>query len=145
MNSLIVLSVLAALAPSPVRDLPAWLSGAWATTSGAEWTEEWWSTPRGGIMLGASRSGKSERLDFFEHMRIVRTASGVEFCAMPQGKPGACFPAISSLPDEIVFENGANDYPTRIAYRRRELGISAEISGPGGTRRQSWRLVPLAD
>ena len=140
-----LLQVDSASASRPV-ELPDWLAGAWVTApKSGDWSEEWWSTPRAGIMLGASRAGSGDKLEFFEHMRIERKTAGVQFCALPQGKAGACFPAVTSTPGEIVFENTAHDYPTRIIYRREEGGISAEISGPGGTRRQSWRFVPLTD
>lgn len=127
-------------------ELPGWLAGAWVSGGRTDdWTEEWWTAARGGIMLGSSRSGRRDAVGFFEHMRIERTTTGLQFCALPKGAPGACFPAIAAGAREIVFENSANDYPTRIVYRLEEGGISAEISGPGGTRRQSWRFVPLAD
>lgn len=136
--------LLAPPTPGPVTELPAWLAGAWVTTGDKDaWTEEWWSTPRAGLMLGASRSGKGQVLSFFEHARIIRSGDGLQFCAMPQGNAGGCFPAISAKPGEIVFENRAHDYPTRIVYRKTDQGVDAEISGPGGSRRQSWRMIPL--
>lgn len=130
---------------TPVLELPEWLSGAWVSrdTDGG-WTEEWWTSPRAGIMLGASRSGKADRLGFFEHMRIARNSAGLEFCALPQGRAGTCFPAVSASSSEIAFENASHDYPKRIVYRREKFGISAEISGAGGSRRQVWQLIPLA-
>lgn len=140
--AMIAAAFLAAEAPA----LPGWLAGSWKTGGTAdEWSEEWWTTPRAGIMLGASRSGKAGALGFFEHMRIVSGPDGVHFCAMPQGKSGTCFKAVSSGPREIVFENPAHDYPTRITYRREDWGLSAEISGPKGAPPQRWRYVPLAN
>ena len=136
----------AASASPPTAAMPEWLAGSWRTAGTAdEWTEEWWTPPKAGIMLGASRSGKAEALGSFEHMRIVAGPSGLEFCAMPQGEPGNCFKAIESGAGYVTFENERNDYPTRITYRREEWGISAEISGPNGTRAQRWRYVPLAN
>lgn len=145
MQMMIGLALVAAqVSGGPTIDLPGWLAGTWvAKGPSGKWTEEWWSTPRAGIMLGASRTGVGERLDFFEHARIVRTASGVEFCALPQGRSGACFPAVSASDAEVVFEKVGHDYPTRIVYRRVKTGITAEISGPGGSRRQTWMMVPL--
>ncbi len=126
--------------------MPNWLAGSWKTAGTAdEWTEEWWTPARAGIMLGASRSGKAGALGFFEHMRIISGLDGLAFCAMPQGKAGTCFKAVSSGAREIVFENVANDFPTRITYRREEWGVSAEISGPDGARVQRWRYVPLGN
>ena len=133
-------------APAPAPELPSWLAGSWiARQPSGEWSEEWWTTARAGLMLGGSRSGNGGELGFFEHMRIARTAHGMEFCAMPKGQAGGYFPATSVTAAEVVFENPAHDYPTRIAYRRVPGGIEAEISGPNGAKRQRWRFVPLAD
>ena len=126
--------------------MPSWLAGSWKTPGTSdEWTEEWWTPPRAGIMLGASRGGKAGALGSFEHMRIISGADGLSFCAMPQGKAGTCFKAVSSGPREIVFENAAHDYPTRIIYRREDWGVVAETSGPNGTRVQRWRYIPLTN
>ena len=145
MGMLLVALALAA-APAPPPRLPAWLAGAWiARQASGEWSEEWWTGERAGIMLGGSRSGQGDSLAFFEHMRIARTERGLEFCALPKGQAGGCFPATSASASEIVFENPAHDYPTRIAYRRVQGGIEAEISGPNGAKRQRWRFVPLED
>ena len=133
-------------APPTTEAMPRWLAGSWKTGGTAdEWTEEWWTPPKAGIMLGASRSGKADALGFFEHMRIVAGPSGLEFCAMPQGKPGTCFKAVESGAGHVTFENQNNDYPTRITYRRETWGISAEITGPNGARPQRWRYLPLAN
>lgn len=148
MISLISVLLIQAASAQQTRavELPAWLAGAWVRSNSEEgWTEEWWSTPRAGIMLGASRSGQKETLGFFEHMRIELSTTGVQFCALPRGNSGTCFPAVTSSASEIVFENRSHDYPTRIVYRREAGGISAEVSGPDGARRQSWRFVPLAN
>ena len=96
-------------------------------------------------MLGGSRTGKGEVLGFFEHMRIEMSDAGLRFCAMPQGRAGACFQAVSVTDRQIVFENTTNDYPTRIMYRKEPHGVSAEISDPGGARSQTWTFVPLAE
>lgn len=147
MSLLLTALLMAAESPrAAATELPAWLAGAWiAREPSGVWSEEWWTTARAGLMLGGSRSGKGSELGFFEHMRIGRTASGLEFCALPKGQAGGCFPATSVTATEIVFENPAHDYPTRIAYRRIGGGIEAEISGPNGARRQQWRFVPLRD
>lgn len=126
--------------------MPDWLAGAWTTPAReADWTEEWWTTPRAGLMLGGSRSGTGDTLGFFEHMRIERSDAGLKFCAMPQGRAGACFQSVAANEGEVAFENPANDYPTRIVYRREPYGISAEISGPDGSRKQRWTFVPRAE
>ena len=126
------------------QSLPEWMAGSWTTMGTAdEWTEEWWTPPRAGIMLGASRGGKADALGAFEHMRIIRTGGAIAFCAMPGGKAGACFRAVSATASSITFENAQHDYPTRVEYRREGDHLLGEISGPGGSRRQTWKYKRL--
>jgi hypothetical protein len=128
---------------SAVPALPAWMAGAWAMQGPSEWSEEYWTPPRAGIMLGASRSGSGERLRFWELMRIERRAEGLVFCALPRGQQGACFKAVAVTANEIVFENRAHDFPQRILYRKDGDELFAEISGPKGAQLQSWRFRRL--
>ena len=126
-------------AAQPV-DLPHWMAGSWTTVGATgEWAEEWWTPPKAGIMLGAGRSGKSDALGFFEHMRIVRNADGIAFCAMPQGEAGTCFRAVAAGEASITFENPAHDFPKRITYRREGEELVGVISNLDGARTQQWR------
>lgn len=142
-----ILLCAALLAGEPAKELfpvPGWLNGAWVSSSGGDdWVEEWWTSPRGGAMLGISRTGKGNQQTFFEQMRIVREFSGLFYCARPRGQAETCFKAVSANDQEVVFENAQHDFPTRIVYRRDGQGIAAEISGPNGGRKQSWRFVRL--
>jgi hypothetical protein len=119
-----------------------WLAGTWlAEEAGGDWTEERWSRPRGGAMLGTSLSGKGGEAGWFEFMRIAAGEDGrLAFHASPGGAPASAFPLVSSGKREAVFENPAHDYPARIVYRREGDVLSAAISGPGGTKPRSWRF-----
>ena len=122
-----------------VAAMPAWLSGGWSTHSEAgDWTEEWWTSAKAGLMLGSGRSGKGEKLLSWEQTRIEVADGTVRFCALPKGQSEACFPATRVAPDEVVFENPKHDFPTRVAYRRAGDRLFAEISGPGGSNVQRW-------
>ena len=67
-------------------DLPEWLTGEWQQERGDRWTEELWSLPRGGVMIGMGRSGRGESLQSWEVMRIVRAADGtLTLHAAPEG------------------------------------------------------------
>ena len=121
--------------------LPGWLAGGWVMQSGGEaWSEEWWTPPKAGLMLGAARSGKGETLEWWEQSRIERAGSKISFCALPKGQKGACFAATRMSANEIVFENPGHDFPTRVVYRRSGDQLFAEISGPGGANPQRWRF-----
>jgi hypothetical protein len=90
-------------------------------------------------MLGLNRSGKGAKATGFEFMRIQRDERGrVLFWASPGGKTPVSFLRTRSGPREAVFENPANDYPTRIVYRREGDVLKATISGPEGKNPISW-------
>ncbi len=131
------LALATAAAAPPAPDL-GWMSGAWVTESKGEWVEELWTSPRGGMLLGTDRSGKGATATGFEFMRIAADKDGtLTYWASPSGKEAVPFRLFSSGANQVAFENPANDYPTRIAYRR--VGAThAAISGPGGKNTMSW-------
>ena len=135
-------SLMALLAtPAPAAAMPAWLAGGWSVEApGGSWVEEYWTPPRGGLMMGAGRSGKAGALEWWEHTRIEQVGGKLRFCALPKGQAGACFDATKATADEIVFENRAHDYPTRVAYKRQGAGLVAEVSGKDGAKMQRWRF-----
>jgi hypothetical protein len=67
------LAAVLCLAAAPARSVEdlAWISGAWVAEGADGWTEEQWTAPHGGILLGTSRSGRTERVSGFEFMRIA--------------------------------------------------------------------------
>ena len=137
----VVLVAVPAAAQDSGAGLPGWLAGGWVMQSEKDgWFEEWWTPPRGGLMLGAGRSGKGDKSDWWEQTRIEQSNGKISFCALPKGQKGACFTATTVTADEIVFENPGHDFPTRVAYRRIGEELAAEISGPKGANRQSWRF-----
>ena len=126
--------------PVPPK-LPNWLTGVWAQQAAAgAWVEEWWTTARGGMMIGASKTGKGDAVRFYEHMRIEQRDGGLAFCALPKGQAGACFKAASITANEIVFENAEHDYPQRVRYRREGNSLYAEISLIDGSKPNRWRF-----
>jgi len=128
-------------ASSPARGVQdfGWMSGAWVSESKGEWTEEHWTSPRGGTLLGTNRSGKGDKTTGYEFMRIAADADGtIRFWASPSGKPPVGFKLVSSGPKEAVFENPANDYPTRVVYRRVGDTLHGTIYGPRGKNPMSW-------
>lgn len=130
----------AAPAATKADDL-GWLAGTWVAEEGeGRWTEERWSAPRGGVMLGTSLSGQNKQAGWFEFMRIAAGKDGrVAFHASPGGAAASEFPLVEAGKRKAVFENPAHDYPTRIEYRREGNVLSATISGPGGAKARTWR------
>ncbi len=66
---LMMAAMLAAEAPAPA--LPAWMAGCWERSEGASWTEECWTDPRAGLMMGSGSSGTGEKLREWEAMQIA--------------------------------------------------------------------------
>ncbi|MGZ8351132.1 MAG: DUF6265 family protein, partial [Allosphingosinicella sp.] len=70
-------AVAAVAQPAATADDLGWLSGRWESVDGERWTEEVWSAPRGGLLIGYSRSGSGAALREFEFLRIARGEDGV--------------------------------------------------------------------
>lgn len=143
---LLMLASAADQAPEPVgtADL-RFLSGHWVQEGPGGWTEERWSEPRGGVMLGTGLSGKAGRATSFEFMRIADGPSGPVFWGSPGGKAAVAFPLAGYAPNAVRFENPAHDYPTQILYKREGRFLTATTTGPGGSNPQTWRYRRVRD
>lgn len=126
--------------PARVDDL-AWLSGRWETAGeGGRWTEEMWSAPRGGLMLGASRSGEGGAVREFEFLRLQAGEDGIlTYLAQPGGRaPAVPFRLARSDAASATFENPTHDFPQRIRYQRDGETLTATISAIDGSNAMSW-------
>lgn len=114
-----------------VNDL-AWLAGAWEMKRGSSITEENWTAPAGGLMLGTSRTVVNGKAVFFEFLRIEERADGVYYVAHPKARPGTDFKLKTAAASEVAFENLQHDFPKRIIYRKNADGsVTARIEGDG--------------
>jgi len=130
---------LAAASPAvPVDDL-AWLAGQWASETGDRWTEESWTPPRGGVMLGHSRTGRGDVMREFEFLRIAADADGaLAYIAQPQGGAAVAFALVRQEGRSATFENPGHDYPQRIHYVRDGDTLTATISRIDGSKPMRW-------
>lgn len=133
--------IMAAAAPVPEKaDDLAWMAGSWVSEGDSSWTEERWSRPRGGVMLGTALTGKGAGAQHYEFMRIARDEAGrLTFWASPLGRAPSPFPAVGGGEAEVAFLNPAHDYPQRIHYRREGAELVATISLADGSKPQTWR------
>lgn len=144
-----ILLGLALLLPAPLtaqqqNGLPAWMTGAWIEAKGEIWTEEYWTPPRGGLMIGAGRNGKGEELLGWEATRIAIDKTGkLAFIAMPEGGAATTFAMEKSDASSISFANPAHDYPQRVRYWREGEALLAEISLIDGSKAMRWRYRPM--
>lgn len=135
------LAAMPALAEEPAAEMPGFMVGAWSIAEGGRWADEYWTPPRGGLMIGAGRSGSADGLDFWEHARIARGADGrLTFFAMPMGHPATEFVLVASDATMVEFANPGHDFPQRIRYSREGDRLVAEVSLMDGSRAQRWSM-----
>lgn len=132
-------AVLAAATPAAKVDDLAWIAGQWSREEGDRWTEEDWTAPRGGMMLGHSRSGRGDSLREFEFLRIAAGADGSPaYIAQPGGGAPVAFRLVQRDAASVTFENAAHDYPQRIHYARTGDTLTATISAIDGSKPTRW-------
>jgi hypothetical protein len=145
--------ILALAVPSAVSGeeedapFPAWLAGAWSFSGeGDRWTEEFWTHPRGGMMIGASREGQGDTLRSWEAIRILRTGDGsLAYVPMPGGGAPVEFQMSDQRAQMIEFANPAHDFPQRIRYWREGDRLNAEIAMIDGSRAIQWSYSPMGE
>jgi len=95
----------------------SWMTGHWRSSSGESVSEELWTTPAGGLMLGLHRDLRPGKQAFFEFLRIEERDGTIAFIAQPGGRTPTSFPLASLDGMKAVFENPEHDFPQRIIYR----------------------------
>lgn len=124
-----------------------WLAGCWEARSGARVVEEQWMRPRGGSLVGMSRTVAADSTVGHELMRIVERDGVLVFQAHPSGQAPAEFPSVEAGPERAVFANRAHDFPQRIVYRRVGAdSLVARVEGErdGATRGMDFRYARVA-
>lgn len=124
-------------AKAKIGDL-SWLAGAWVGSRGATGAisiEERWSPPKGGSMLGVSRTVSRDRLAAFEYLRIIEREGGLFYVAQPNGGAPTEFTLTEVSGNRAVFDNPRHDYPKRIVYELTADGVLTATIGQlkGGT------------
>lgn len=122
-----------AVATTPQAPAPelAWLAGDWCGDEAGELIEESWLAPRGGELLGLSRTTREGQVVAFEFLRIAVVKGVPTYLAQPGGRAPTAFTRSDSGEQWMRFENPAHDFPQRIEYRRTGDTLRAEIAGPG--------------
>ena len=122
-----------------------WLAGSWAAIEDGVVTEEHWTVPRGGSMLGMNRVSNDERMIFFEHLRIEARGGGVVYLAAPVGQEPTPFKLASSENTKAVFTNPEHDFPRTITYEREGDALFVVAEGISGdepkTATWKWQRV----
>lgn len=136
-----------AKAASPLASL-AWISGSWTGTQGEMTTEEHWTDPTGGLMLGMNRARRGDRVVMFEFLRIVARGDSIFYIALPRGRGETPFPLKERTDKRVVFENLTHDFPQRILYWQDKPGelharTEGTMDGKAVSEEWVWRKAKL--
>lgn len=148
MKRLIFAALLGLAAPlgaqTAARKLPDWMAGTWMMENGANWSDEVWTDPRGGVMLGLARTGFGTQLETWSLGQIRQRPDGtISLVTQPQGQVAREYPMVLVSDEAIEFANPAQDYPQRIRYWRQGKLLMAEISKIDGSQVVRWNYRPV--
>jgi hypothetical protein len=127
----------------------SWLAGSWGGTQDGMETEEHWTAPAGGLLLGMHRDTKGGRAVGFEFLRIEEHGTTITYVAQPSGQPPTRFPLTELTERRVVFENLQHDFPQRILYWQPRPGtLAARVEGTVGGKLEAmewtWTARTLA-
>jgi hypothetical protein len=143
----LVLVVGGLVTPTRAADAPRiadldWLEGRWFGVKDGTASEEHWTSPEGGGLLGMHKDVKDGRSTGFEFLRIETAKDGrIVYLASPQGRPATPFTMIEGGTRRVVFENKEHDFPQRILYWLDAKGaLHARIEGTlrGKAEQEEW-------
>jgi hypothetical protein len=137
---------------SPLKGLEAtiariaWIGTSWTGTTGSLTTEERWTPPASGGMIGVSRTLRGAALAGFEFLCIAEREGSLAYLAMPNARTPATVFMLTALSDtSATFENPSHDFPKLIRYTRTaDGGLETMIAGANGARAQTFRLAKAA-
>jgi len=137
----LLLAALGAAAPAGEVERLGWLEGRWVGEKDGFSTEELWTAPRGGALLGLHSDVKAGRLVSWEFLRIADPGDGLTYFASPRSAAPTPFKLVENGHRRAVFENRQHDFPQRILYWLDAQGaLHARIEGPqeGRTVSEEW-------
>ena len=139
--ALLAMMLLTGSATAATVDDLRWMAGSWVGTKNGTRSEEHWSAPRGGILIGMHRDVKNGHAVGFEFFRIQAHEGIVTYFTQPGGRPATPFRAKELGSRRVVFENAAHDFPQRIIYwqsKPRELHARIEGTIDGKPESEEW-------
>jgi hypothetical protein len=109
----------------------AWLEGSWYGVDEGAGTEEHWTSPAGGGMVGMHKRLRGETMSGFEFLRIARLdEGGIGYIASPDGAAATVFRLKELGERRVVFENPEHDFPQRVLYWLEDDGtLHARVEG----------------
>jgi hypothetical protein len=138
MKSIFLLLFLLQTPPAEIEQL-RWLQGCWETVLPQRTVEEQWMAPRGGSMLGMSRTVRGGKLVEYETIVIRQQGNQLAYEAHPSGQRSAVFLSSTITGTLVLFENPQHDFPQKIGY---QLGADGTLLAwiEGASKGQSRRV-----
>jgi len=119
---LVLTLVLSAQDTKPSLDRLSFMAGCWAFRSGDSETEEFWTKPSGGAMLGLSRSVKGGKTIFTEYTQIREQNGALSmFVQLGLAKSTTEFRLTNLSSNEAVFTSDLEN-PHQLIYRKKDDG-----------------------
>ena len=107
----------------------AWLQGCWEFSTPGRSVEEIWMAPKGGSMIGVSRTIRDGKLTEYELVVLREDGDRLAYHAHPSGQPAATFRSTRVTASELVFEDPSHDFPQQVGYRIDGDALLAWVSG----------------
>ncbi|MCG3129917.1 MAG: hypothetical protein FLDDKLPJ_00655 [Phycisphaerae bacterium] len=117
--------------PLPMKvEALSWMCGSWQLEEDGAVSEEHWSLPAGGTMIGMARTVKNGRTTIYEFLLLEPTVEGIAYGAQPMGNARVRFLLVEAGEKRAVFANPAHDAPQKIIYERvAEDRLTARLEG----------------
>jgi hypothetical protein len=126
---LLLAGMLSGFAQSRLIERAAFFQGCWERRAGNRIVEEQWMKPRGGMMLGTSRTVRADTVVEYEFMRLFERNGALVYAAQPSGQAPAEFTSTDVADGAITFSNPRHDFPQRVIYRAAGDSLHARIEG----------------
>lgn len=123
----------------------SFMAGAWKAQRGESTIDELWLSPSGGTMMGVSRSVRSGKTTFEEHLRIDLHDGKARLMILREFGTAPITLVAGSVSDrEVRFDPVDDPNRATITYSRTEAGLTAVIEGIGdsGPYRLVFEFVP---
>lgn len=95
----------------------SWISGCWIAIQGSAEIEENWMPPKGGTMIGMSRTVRDGRTTGYEYLMIRPGADRLVYSAVPSGQTATDFTATYVSDELFRVENPEHDFPQKMEYQ----------------------------
>lgn len=126
---LLLALVLSAQDTKPSLDRLSFMTGCWAFQSGDSETEEYWTKPLGGAMLGLSRTVRGGKTIFTEYTQIREQNGALSmFVQLGLAKSTTEFRLTKLSANEAVFTSDLEN-PHQLIYRKKDDELPARTEG----------------